>query len=202
MTKGITMLHFPLVRLSGAAVLALSLAACMDISMDVEILNQTEARGTMSTTVEPDIYQMIAAQQAEGDEGFCDEGELVETSESVSCIVTVTGPFEELKLGEDGEGPTIEAIGGGQVRVSFPLGELASEIGAGIGAGEDPEMLAMMASMFEGAQVTMSISGGRILDTNMEVALDGNSASYTILFTDLLTGQLDLPEEAYAVVQK
>lgn len=194
--------HFSLMRLSGAAVLAFSLAACVDISMEVEVLNQTEAKGTMSTTVEPDIYQIVAAQQAEGEAGFCDEGEFVETSESVSCVVTVTSPFEEFELGEDGEGPTIEAIGGGQVRVSFPLGDLAGDIGAGMGAGDDPEMLAMMASMFEGAQVAMAVSGGRIVDTNMEVALDGNSASFTILFTDLLTGQLDLPDEAYAVVQK
>lgn len=195
------MVHFPLVRLSGAAVLALALTACVDVSMEVEVLNQTEARGTMSTTVGSDIYQIIAAQQ-EGEDGFCDDGAFVETAESVSCVVTVTGPFEEVVLGEDREGPTIEAIGGGQVRVSFPLGALAGEIGAGIGAGEDPEILAGMAAIFEGAQVTMSVSGGRIIDTNMEVALDGNSASYRISFTDLLTGQLELPEEAYAVVQK
>ena len=74
------MLHFPLVRLSGAAALALSLAACMDISMEVEVLSQTEAKGTMATTVGADIYQMLAAQQTEtDDDGFCDEGELVET---------------------------------------------------------------------------------------------------------------------------
>lgn len=197
------MLHFPLVRLSGVAALALSLAACMDISMEVEVLSQTEAKGTMATTVGADIYQMLAAQQTEtDDDGFCDEGELVETPETVSCVVTSSGPFDEFEMGDDGESPTIEAIGGGQVRVSFPLGGLADEIGEGLGAGEDPETLAMMASMFEGAQIAMTISGGPILDTNMELAADGNSASLTILFTELLTGDIDLPEEAYAVVQK
>ena len=197
------MLHFPLVRLSGAAALALSLAACMDISMEVEVLSQTEAKGTMATTVGADIYQMLAAQQTEtDDDGFCDEGELVETPETVSCVVTSSGPFDEFEMGDDGESPTIEAIGGGQVRVSFPLGGLADEIGEGLGAGEDPETLAMMASMFEGNSITMTVSGGPILDTNMELAADGNSASLTILFTELLTGDIDLPEEAYAVVQK
>lgn len=197
------MLHFPLVRLSGVAALALSLAACMDISMEVEVLSQTEAKGTMATTVGADIYQMLAAQQTEADDdGFCDEGELVETPETVSCVVTSSGPFDEFEMGDDGESPTIEAIGGGQVRVSFPLGGLADEIGEGLGAGEDPETLAMMASMFEGAQIAMTVSGGPILDTNMELAADGSSASLTILFTELLTGDIDLPEEAYAVVQK
>lgn len=196
------MLHFPLVRLSGAAALAFSLAACMDISMEVEVLSQSEAKGTMATTVGTDIYQMLAAQQTEGEDGFCDDGELVETPETVSCVVTSSGPFEEFEMGDDGESPTIEAIGGGQVRVSFPLAGLADEIGEGVGAGEDPETLAMMASMFEGAQITMTISGGPILDTNMELAADGNSAGLTIMFTELLTGDIDLPEEAYAVVQK
>jgi hypothetical protein len=149
-----------------------------------------------------DIYRMVAAQQVEGEDGFCDEGELIETPESVSCVVTQSGPFDELDLDEDGSGPTIEAIGGGQVRVSFPLGELSQDIGEGVGAGEDPEMMAMMASMFEGNSITLTVSGGRIVDTNMEIAADGMSASYVIAFTELLTGEADLPEEAYAVVQK
>ncbi len=194
---------FPnLARLTGAAALTLSLAACMDISMEVEILSQTEAKGTMTTTMASDIYAMVAAQEVEGEESFCEEGELVETAETVSCIVTETGPFAEMNLGEDGEAPMIEAIGGGQVRVSFPLSDISDEVGEGLGAGEDPEMMAMMAQMFEGNAITLKVSGGRILDTNMELSADGHSASFTILFTDLLTGELDLPEEAYAIVQK
>lgn len=196
------MLHFSVAKAGGIAVLALSLSACMDISMEIEVLDETQAKGTMTTAMAADIYQMIEAQQTEGDEGFCDEGELVQTPETVSCIVTQSGPFGDLDLGEDGSGPTIEAIGGGQVRVSFPLGDLSEEIGQGMGAGEDPEMLAMMASMFEGNSITMTVSGGRILDSNMEVALDGLSASYVIPFDALLTGEVILPEEAYAVVQK
>ncbi|WP_196260370.1 hypothetical protein [Pelagibacterium limicola] len=196
------MFHLPVAKLTGAAVLTLSLAACMDISMEVEILSETEAKGTMTTTMAADVYEMVAAQQVEGEEGFCDEGELIETPESVSCVVTQSGPFGELELGEDGEGPMIEAIGGGQVRVSFPLGDLSEEIGQGMGAGEDPEMLAMMAAMFEGNSITMAVSGGRIVDTNMDVAADGLSASFVIPFAALLTGDVELPEEAYAIVQK
>lgn len=200
--KGSTMFHIPAVKLVGATALALSLTACMDISMEIEVLSETDAKGTMTTTVAADIYQMMEAQAVEGEEGFCDEGELIETPESVSCVVTQSGAFADLDLGEDGENPTFEAIGGGQVRVGFPLGDLTSEIAESTGAGEDPEMLAMMASMFEGAQITMTIGGGPIVDTNMDLSADGNSASLTILFTDLLTGELELPEEAYAVVQK
>lgn len=195
------MLHSPVAKLGSVAVLALSLSACMDISMEIEVLDESRAKGTMTTTMAADIYQMIETQAVEGEEGFCDEGELVESAETVSCIVTQSGLFSELDLGEDESSPVIEAIGGGQVRVSFPLGELSEEIGEGMGA-EDPEMMAMMASMFEGNMITMTISGGRILDTNMEVALDGQSASYEIPFSALMTGDIILPEEAYAVVQK
>jgi hypothetical protein len=196
------MFYSPVARLGGVAILTLSLAACMDISMEVEVLNQTDAKGIMTTTMSADIYQMMTAQEVESEEGFCDEGELIETAETVSCIVTESGPFDELSLGEDESGPTIVAIGGGQVRVSFPLGELSDDISESMGSGEDPEMMAMMASMFEGNAITMKVSGGRIVDTNMDLAGDSQSATFTIAFDALLKGEVELPEEAYAVVQK
>lgn len=196
------MFHSPVARLGGVAVLALSLAACMDISMEVEVLNETDAKGTMTTTMAADMYQMITAQQVEGEEGFCDEGEVVENADSVSCVVTQSGPFSELDLGEDEAGPTFVALGGGQVRVGFPLSDLSDGIAESLGSGEDPEMMAMMASMFEGNSITLKVSGGRIVDTNMEIAGDSMSASFVIPFDGLLKGEIELPEEAYAVVQK
>lgn len=193
----------PIVRLGAAAVLALGLAGCMDITMDIEVLSETEARASMTTSMEADIYAMISAQAEEGDEGFCDEGELIETGTTVDCVVTSAGAFDELDFGdEQNEGPHIEAIGNGQVRVSFPTGDLAEQVAEGTGSDEDPEMTAMIAQMFEGAQIVMRVSGGVIVDTNMDLAPDGQSASYQIPFTGVMLGELDLPDEIYAVVQK
>lgn len=192
----------PLARTGGIAVLTLGLAACMDVSMDIEVLSQTEARATMVTSMDAEIYAMINAQAAEGEDDFCDDGEVVETGTTVDCVVVTSGPFDSLGLDDDEGGPEIVAIGNGQVRVSFPTGELADQVAEGTGGAEDPEMMAMIASMFEGNFISMTVSGGRIVDSNMDIAADGMSASYQIPFVGILTGELDLPESLYAVVQK
>ena len=189
-------------KLGGAALITLGLAACVDISMDIEISSETEATATVITAMSSDIYAMISAQAEEGDD-FCDDGELVETGPSVECIVVRSGPFDELELGdEEGEGPIIEAIGNRQVRVTFPVGELVDQVSEGTGVGDDPEMAALFAQMFEGAQITLSVSGGPIVSSNMEIADDGQSALIEIPLTDILTGQTELTEDLFAVVQK
>ena len=114
-----------------------------------------------------------------------------------------SGPFDELDLqADEGEEPIIEAVGDGQVRVAFPTGDLAAALAEDTGAGDDAQMQAMIASIFEGHMVTMTVSGGEIVDTNMEIAADGQSATYQIPFTDLFGPDLALPPEIYAVVQK
>ena len=191
------------IRLACAGGLTLALAACMDVAMTVDVTSQTDAEATMVTTMERDMYDLMMAQATEDDHAFCEGGELVETADSVQCTVVESGPFAELDLqAEDGEKPVIEAIGGGQVRVAFPTGDLAESLAEDTGAGEDAQMQAMIASIFEGRTITMTVGGGTIVDTNMEIAADGLSASYEIPFTDLFGSDLDLPPELYAVVQK
>ncbi|GGA38027.1 hypothetical protein [Pelagibacterium lentulum] len=189
----------PILKMGGIAVLTVGLTACMDVSMDLEVLSETDARATMKTSMAADIYAMISA-QADGEDDFCEDGETVETATTVDCIVVKEGTFAEIM--EDDDGPTLEAIGNGQVRVSFPTGELSDQVSEGLGGDDDPEMMAMIASMFEGNAISMTISGGQIVDTNMEVAEDGMSARYDIPFVGIITGDLDLPEELYAIVQK
>lgn len=191
-------------RMAGATAILAGLAGCMDISLDVEVLGEETARGTMTTAMAPDIYAMMQAQAEEG-EDFCEGGEIIETPDSVSCVVVQEGSFEQLRFNEDGEdeGIVIEDLGGGQVKVGFPTGELAEDIAdqAG-GADSDPQLEAMIASMFEGHAITFVISGGEIVESNMTIAADGQSASYEIPFNALLGGTADLPDELYAIVQK
>lgn len=190
------------IRLAGASALVLALTACMDVSMTVDITSEAEAEITSVTSMTADIYAMIEGAAEAGDEGFCDDGETIERGDVIDCVVTHSGTFDALDLsGEDG-GPLIEAIGNGQVRVAFPTGEIAESIAQDAGADEDPQMRAMIAAMFEGHFITMTVTGGPILDTNMEIAADGRSASFQVPFTDLFEGDLDLPEEIFAVVQK
>lgn len=189
-------------RLAGASILALSLAACMDVSMTIDVLSESEAEATMVTSMGADMYEMMSAQTMDGDDDFCADGEIVETAETVDCVVVQRGPFDELDLDADDGGPVIAALGNGQVRVSFPTGELAETMAEDTGAGDDPQMMAMITSMFEGHFITMTVSGGPITDTNMTVAADGLSAHYEIPFVDLFGTEINLPDEIYAVVQK
>jgi hypothetical protein len=191
-----------IVRTGSIAVLAAGLAGCMDVTMDIEVLSESTARGTMTTTMGSDIYAMMSAQVEEGEE-FCEGGEIVTEGELVSCVVVEEGDFDELTFEDSGEeGLVMEAIGNGQVRVAFPTGDLADDIAEQAGTESDPQLEAMIAAMFEGHGIVISVSGGEILDTNMTVSEDGQSASYEIPFTLLLSGEAELPEEIFAVVQK
>lgn len=189
-------------RLAGATALTLSLAACMDVDMTIDVLSTSDAEATMVTTVGPDIYAMIEAQAEEGDEEFCSEGELTETGTEVLCTVTQSGAFADLDFGDEETGPTITEVGGGQVRVAFPTGDLSEQVASDAGVADDPQMLAMITSLFEGHSITMTVTGGRIVDTNMNLSPTGDSASFEIPFVDLLTGGAELPDELFAVVQK
>lgn len=188
-------------RLAGVAVLAVGLSGCFDVSMDIEILSETEGRGTVVASMEPDVYELFSSGQAEA--SFCGEGEEIEITDTlVTCTKVEEGSFADLDLGvEDGdEGPSITALGNGQVRVSFPSSELLGDP-AEDQSEDEQQMQQMMLAMFAGHTVTLSVSGGPVLDTNMELAEDGNSASIALPFGDLMSRELDLPDELYAVIQ-
>lgn len=187
-----------LTRIAGIVVMASTLAACVDVEMVIEVLDQDNGRGTMTMTVDKATYDMMTSQGDSSD--FCADGEIIEGKASVQCVQVEEGSFSELLFSEDSEEPqpTVTSEGGGRVRVSFPT----STITEGMGADEDPQSQAMMAAMFEGNTLTLTVTGGPIVDTNMELSDDGQSASLTVLFTDLFNGTVELPEFSYAVVQK
>ncbi|WP_127145114.1 hypothetical protein [Pelagibacterium montanilacus] len=191
----------PIAKMSGIALLTAGLAGCVDVSMDVEVLSQTEARGTMVTGMSPDMYAMMSMEGVES-EAFCEDGDIVETAAVVECRVVEEGSFEDLRFDEDGENrPVFEALGDGRIRVSFPTEGVADEVNDEAGA-SDPEMAAMIATMFEGHFITLSVSGGEIVETNMETAEDGQSARFQIPLGGLVSGSVEIPAELYAVVQK
>jgi hypothetical protein len=187
-----------LARLAGIGTLAGMLAACVDVEMVIDVLDQDHGRGTMTMTVDKPTYEMMTSQGDSSD--FCADGEIVENEDNVQCVQVEEGSFADLLFSEDSDEPQpqVTAEGGGRVRVSFPT----STITEGMGADSDPQSQAMMAAMFEGNTLTLTVTGGPIVDTNMELAPDGQSASLTVLFTDLFNGTVELPDISYAVVQK
>lgn len=188
-------------RLAGIVTVLAGLSACVDVQMDINVLSGTTARGTMTMTIDKSMYAMVNAQDGQSD--FCAEGQIIEEETVVNCVDVKEGPFDELQFGDnpnpDEPQVTIVAQDGGRVRVTFPTSSIRDQMGEDM---SDPQAQAMMTAMFEGHSMVLRVSGGPIVDTNMELAPDGQSASLTIPFTDLFGGTVELPDEAFAVVQK
>jgi hypothetical protein len=214
-------------RLAGALALTITLAGCIDVTMDVKVKNATEATGTMTQTIGAQFYPMIKASSkstdASSSDGFCtgkDGGKLTENADgSATCTIVKDGKFADLSFDNGKESVTFTSPGPGLVRVAWPTKELSSGIndaaagggaaaGGASGAASDEEskkaaeqMKAAMGAYFAGHFLTLSVSGGEITDSNMTIAADKQSASDKIPFTDLLNGTVKLPDELYAVVK-
>lgn len=184
---------------------AFSLSGCMDIGVDVEILSDTEAAATLVTSLDRDMYDVMASQNETLPEAerFCFGGEIIDEGDTIDCVVTKTGTFEELKFAEEDISVTVTALGNGQVRVSLPMKQVAEKVeGDGTDTAENIEMKAMMTSMFEGKFFSVAFHGGTVIDTNMEIDEEEGFAYFAIEFSELFADDVDLPDELYAVIQK
>ena len=212
-------------RLAGALAVTLTLAGCMDVTMDVNVKNATEAKGTMTQTIAAQIYSMIkagAGTDTSTTSSFCDKskgGTLTENSDgSATCIYVKEGKFADLNFDDQNGDMTFSSPGPGLVKVSFPTAALSSGIskaasagapGAADGSGTDTkadaaataQMKAMMGAYFDGHFLTLRVGGGEVTDSNMTIAGDKQSAEQKIPFTDLLNGTAKLPADLYAVVK-
>lgn len=187
-----------LFKTAGTLIFVGTLAACVDVSMEIEVLNETNGRATTALVMDREFYDMS---QAQGGGDFCeDDGVLTVTDTAATCLTTEEGSFDELlEDTEDGEpAPTITSIGHGLIQVTFPTGSLAEDFGED---GDDPETLAMLTQFFEGHNMTLTISGGEITKTNMTIAPDGQSASIVIPLLGMITGEAVVPDEVIAVVK-
>lgn len=190
-------------RLAGALALTVGLAGCMDITMDVEILSETNGKATTTSVMGADFYAMAKAgmsQSAEGSsDGFCQEegATLTENADgSATCVLVAEGNFSDLIKNDDGV--KFEVISPGVVKASFSTADLKSELGT---EEQDEETKAMMQAFFEGHSITLRISGKEVIDTNMTLSADKKSAETVIPFLDLLNGTVNLPPELYATVK-
>lgn len=185
-------------RAVGTLFMAGALSACVDLSINLDVVDANNGVGTTTIAMDRQFYDM--SQQNSGG-GFCeDDGELTLTETTATCVTTQSGTFDELFAGSDPSEPTpsIATLDNGQVKVTFPTGSLVEQASE---AGSDPETLAQMASYFENHFFSISVSGGQVVDTNMNIAEDGQSASLTVPILDMIKGEVDLPDEAYAVLQ-
>jgi hypothetical protein len=200
-------------QLAGALVLTAGLAGCIDVTMEVEVLDDTTGKATTTMLMAADFYAMakagMAAPPAEGqtapaDSGFCEEEGAVLTENpdgSATCTTTVEGAFSDLfkdESGNSGNDATFTVLSPGVVKVSFPTADmLGDEMGT---EEQDEQTKAMMAALFEGKMVTIRVRGKQITDSNMTISPDGTSAEIAIPFLDLINGTATLPPEVTATV--
>ena len=210
-------------RLAGAMALTMALAGCIDVTMDVNVKNETDAQAVMATTIGAQFYPMLKASKtadssASKDDDFCkkdDGGVLVENADgSATCTVTKDGKFADLAFDSGKEQIKFASAGPGLVRVSFPTEEFqkgldaATNKGTGDASADDAQtkaaeeqMKAAMGAYFAGHFLTIKIEGGEVTESNMTIADDKKSAEDKIAFTDILAGTAKLPPELYAIVK-
>lgn len=188
-------------RLLQAAALgaAVTLAGCLDIDMNTEILGTDEARVSGFMQVERGMLDMMG-----GADGFCseDEGGTLELTDTTArCNMLMEGSFAEVfEAGDDEPSPSAEDLGDGTVRVTFPIGAVTADAAE---MREDPQMVQMMRPMLQGHSFTLRISGAEIISTNGEVSADGRSAILTFPLDVVLDPEAaaELPEVFEAVVR-
>lgn len=193
---------FNLTRLAVVGTLAVALSGCFDADFNVEILDSDTAHVTTRLAMDKSIYQMSQADESSADK-FCEEGEVELTDTQAICSVDMTGSFEELmKQGaaNDEPQPTISEISPGKVKVTFPTN--AMDIGAEMSGNDAPDeqTMKMMAAMFAGHNIVITVTGKHIDDTNMDLSDDKTTATLTIPLDGLMAGTADVPDEAYAIV--
>jgi hypothetical protein len=183
-------------KIAGGVLLAGVLAGCVSAAVDVVVLDEGTARGTMKLIVPAATYAEL---RSEGDaQSICkDSDEVAEVDGGLVCTTVQEGAFADLSFaGEQGDGGvTFKALGNGLVRVAFPLAEMADS--------DTPseEELQMISALFADQTVTMSVSGGIIVETNMELAPDGLSATMSLPLANVFAGGLGGMGEAFAVVE-
>lgn len=195
-------------RLAGVLLLGAGLAGCMDVTAEIDVQSETTGKATTIMTMGAEFYPMLkqmseaGGEEASSTDSFCkEEGDvLVENADgSATCTSVKEGTLAEITA--DGEGPnedtTFTVVSPGVVRVAFKTNEMKNQVTQG--EEQDEQTAAMMKAYFEGHNATIRIKGKRILETNMTKVGD-NVAETVIPFTDLLDGNVDLPDELFAVV--
>lgn len=191
-------------RVLGVVALTATLAGCVDITSEIDILSETTGKATTEITIGPEFYpmikQMAAAAPKDNPDGFCVKPDDVLTENadgSATCVSVEEGDFSALN---NAEGPSEDAsftvVSPGVVRAAFKTEDMSGQITEG----QDEQTAAMMKTYLEGHSVTIRIKGKKITDTNMTLAADGKSAELVIPFLDLINGTTKLPPEIYAVV--
>ncbi|MDB5473921.1 MAG: hypothetical protein JWP99_1224 [Devosia sp.] len=193
-------------KLAVMVLLGAAPGGCIDADVDVQLTSDSTARATITQVMGADFYAMVKMNAEEMGEDlpeedkFCAQGALTENDNgTATCVIKEQGSFSRLTMGTRGQTVQFAPGGPGLVRVSLPTDSMKSEIGAD--QAMDAETRQMVEAFFAGRGVTIRFGGLEVIDTNMKLSGDGQSAERKIMFLDLLRSKADLPAELYAVVR-
>lgn len=178
--------------------LILPLAACFDVEMSVNFIDDENAEGTMVMTASPEFYAMATS----SGEPFCEGVDTAQADGSHTCTETFTGTIEEIMNDPDmADGMTIERREGGMIYIAFDLGDLTEEVAPPEEEGAEAEqMKQMMMAAFVGHKIALNVSGSRIVETNGILSEDGKTARFEIPLETLLEPEKNLPESFNALL--
>ncbi|HEY8576773.1 MAG TPA: hypothetical protein VIL88_10585 [Devosia sp.] len=200
-------------KLIAGTVLLITLGGCVDARVQVDVLDAETAHVIITQAVGAEVYGMIklrqaaaaaeakAQKQAAPAPLFCQRGQLTEKADgSATCVLEETGDLAMLSRGPEGRRLELVAGEAGQVRVSLPISALRAVV-AQQRRKLDEEMQASLPALLAQASVTLQVSGGAVIRTNMVESANGKKAEQRILLRDVLTENENLPAQYFAVVQ-
>jgi hypothetical protein len=190
-----------LAKTAGGVALALTLGGCVDVALEVSLTGPGTAEAVLTQVMTADFYAVSQAEpQDETVEPFCANGTLTENTDgSATCTFAEAGRFADLDLGQDAGGITFTPVGRGLVRIAMSTADLQEEVTAN--EDTNPEMEQMAQAFFTGRTITIRFGGATVVETNMDLSEDGASASYEMEMVDIITGDIELPDELFAVVR-
>ena len=175
-----------LFSLPAALFAALTLTACVEVDMTIDVLGQDQARVSGFMQMNKQMFDMSG-----GDTSFCsaeDGGTLTITETHARCDFAKEGTFAEiLAQPEQAENPTepqgeLVYLDTNRVRAMFPMASLNDGTAD---MAEDPQTEAMMRAMMAGLSITLRVRGAEIESTTGTLAEDGKSAFITIGVDDI-----------------
>lgn len=163
---------------------ALSLSACIEVDMTLEVLGQDQAKVTGYTQMNRQMFDMSG-----GDTSFCDTedgGTLEMTETHARCNFEKIGTFAEVMPqtpgSEDEPQGELVYLDSNRVRALMPMGAMNAGVAD---MQEDPQMEAMMRQMLAGLSVTVRVKGAKIESSTGTISDDGTQASISIGLDDL-----------------
>lgn len=172
--------------LPAALFAALTLTACVEVDMTIDVLGQDQARVSGYMQMSKQMFDMSGQ-----DTSFCDPAEggtLTLTDTHARCDFIKEGTFAEIMaVPEQAEGPAepegeLVYLDTNRVRAMFPMAafnEGRTEMAA------DPQAEAMMRGMLAGLSITLRVRGSEVESTTGTLSEDGKSASITIGVDDI-----------------